>query len=473
MFNGLFPTPPHVIEKMIEGLKLSDRSVLDPSAGKGDILSHILDKGPYFNRTPKTLYAVEIDPGLRAILVEKGFKVVETDFLQYPGLQYFDFIIMNPPFDQGVAHLLKAFEISNGAVIRCLLNSESINNPYTSERMRLAKIIEQFGWVKELGPVFKHAERPTDVSVSLVHLQDPRQREEFLSDFEPAAMNGTDFSLDDIEDNALALANVFESYEARFRATIEAFKDMLVAASKVKHYLKPLTTDYPSPDKLITEAMKAEHGPLLRYETFLESVTKAGWSYLFARTKLGTVTTEGVRKEIEQLQSSQGQMAFTAANMEELFNILFMNRENVMMQCVLEVFDELTKYHKKNRESLPGWKTNTAYAVKSRFILPSIGSYYSDAIDYSAARTLADIEKALCFIAGKRFQDIMTIESVYGRKPYFGEKVQSEFFETKLYKARTMHFRWLDEDLRVQFNTMVARERWNEIPETVKKGVYS
>lgn len=457
---------------MVEGLKIGDRTVLDPSAGKGDILSFILDNGPHYNRSSSNLYAIEIQPELQAILRDKGFRVVGTDFFLYPGLQYFDFVIMNPPFDQGVAHLLKAFEISNGAVIRCLLNSESINNPYTGERMRLARIIEQFGWVEELGPVFRNAERPTDVSVSLIHLQDTRPKEEFLSDFEPAPMEGGDFNPDDIADNAVALANVFESYEARFGATMAAFKDLLIATAKVKHYLKPLTMDYPSPDKLISEAMKPDHGPRLRYETFLESVTKTAWDYLFSKTKLAAVTTEGVRKEIEQTQAAQGRMAFTAANMEDLFYTLFMNREHVMMECILEVFDELTKYHKKNREALPGWKTNTAYAVKSRFILPNIGGTWSAAIDYTSARKLADIEKALCFIAGKNFQDIMTIESVYGRKPYYGEKMQSEFFETKLYKVGTMHFRWLDEDLRVEFNAMVARERWNEIPESIKKGVY-
>lgn len=456
---------------MLEGLKIVGRTVLDPQAGKGDILSYILDNGPHYNRSTNNLYAIEIDPDLRAILVKKGFKVVGTDFFQYPGLQYFDFIIMNPPFDQGVAHLLKAFEISNGAVIRCLLNSESIDNPYTTERMRLVKTIEQFGWVKELGQVFRHAERPTDVSVSLIHLEDTRQKEEFLSDFEPTPMAGGDFNPDALPDNAVALANVFENYEARFRATVEAFKELLIATSRVVHYLEPLASDYPSPDKIIADAL-AKQGPLLRYEEFLEAATKTAWDHLFKKTKLAAVTTEGVRKEIEQTQSTQGRMAFTAKNMEDLFYTLFMNREHVMMECILEVFDELTKYHKKNRESLPGWATNTAYAVKSRFILPSIGSWYSEAIDNSATRKLADIEKALCFVSGKNFQDITSIEKVYGHNPHFGEKMQSEFFETKLYKARTMHFRWLDDDLRVQFNAMVARERWNEIPESIKKGVY-
>jgi hypothetical protein len=341
--------------------------------------------------------------------------------------------------------------------------------------MRLAKIIEQFGWVKELGSVFKHAERPTDVSVSLVHLQDPRQREEFLSDFEPAAMNGTDFSLDDIEDNALALANVFESYEARFRATIEAFKDMLVAASKVKHYLKPLTTDYPSPDKLITEAMKAEHGPLLRYETFLESVTKAGWSYLFAKTKLGTVTTEGVRKEIEQLQSSQGQMAFTAANMEELFQQLFLSRHEIMLGCLVDAFENITKYYDGNREYVEGWKTNSSYMVQRKFIMPYMLSTYSpdSGLNYSAQGVISDIEKALSFLANRPFENITSVTTVYAHESFFGELKESTYFSTRLYRKGTIHMTFKNEDLHMRFNAAVAQKLWGlRVPEKTKSGVY-
>lgn len=475
MFDGFFPTPGEVVERMIEGLKIGDQTVLDPSAGKGDILSRILDKGPYYNRSPNNLYAIEIDPGLRAILVEAGFRVVGTDFFQYPGLQHFGFIIMNPPFDQGVAHLLKAFEISNGAVIRCLLNTESINNPYTSERMRLKKIIEQFGWVEELGPVFRHAERPTDVSVSLIHLEDTRQKEEFLSDFEPATMDGGDFSLDDMVENSLALANVFESYEARFRATIEAFKELLIATAKVKHYLEPLTTDYPSPDKLIEQALKAEHGPLLRYETFLESATKTAWDHLFSKTKLAAVTTEGVRKEIEQMQSSQGQMAFTATNMEDLFQQLFLSRHEIMLGCLVDAFENITKYYDGNREYVEGWKTNSSYMVQRKFIMPNMLSAYSpdSGLDYSAQGVISDIEKALSFLANRPFENITSVTTVYAHESFFGELKESTYFSTRLYRKGTIHMTFKNEDLRMRFNAAVAQKLWGlRVPEKTKSGVY-
>jgi hypothetical protein len=469
--NGFFPTPPHAIDKMIEGLKFSQKSVLDPSAGKGNILEYILERMPHYNRAPSRLYAIESNPDLRAILVEKMFSVVGTDFLTFPGLQYFDFILMNPPFDNGATHLLQAWKIAHGATIRCLLNSETLRNPYTNERKMLCEIIEQYGWIKELGSIFKNAERKTDVEVSLIHLQDTRPQETFRLHFDPETIATGDFSVDDMQENALALANIFNSYEARFIATIEAFKELLAARAKVKHFLGPLM-NHNTPDDLVGKALANDREPTDAYHAFLETSTKAAWDMLFSKTKLGAVTTENVRREIESMQNRQGMMAFTALNMEDLFNILFLNRENVMLQCVLEVFDYLTDYYKENRVYYEGWKSNSAYMVGKKFILPNIGSYYSDAIDYAAARKLADIEKALCFISGQSFVNIRSIDRVYGRDPHFGERMTSQFFDTKLFKKRTMHFWWLDEDLRVEFNTMVARERWGELPDKVKKGVY-
>lgn len=475
MYENFYPTPDHVIEKMIEGLSMTHKSVLDPSAGTGNILKFVLDNSAYYNRENKNLYAIENDPDMRAALAEKGFRVIGADFFQYPGLHYFDFIIMNPPFDNGARHLLKAWEISNGAVIRCLLNTETLVNLHTNERQQLAEIIKEFGWASVLGPVFKDAERKTQANISLVHLQDRRSREAFLSDFDPDVVPGADgFDFEDIEGKDLALSNLFQSYESGFVAVIGAFKELLVAKKKVQHYMDSLVGDYPSPDKLIGDALQTGKSQGAIYKIFLETATKAAWDNLFSKTKLGSVTTEGVRTEIESLKAGQEKMAFTASNMEDLFHILFMNREHIMLQCVLEVFDHLTKYHKENRAHYEeGWKTNAAYKVAEKFILPNIGSDYSEMVDYQAARKLADIEKALCFLSGKRYENIRSIEGVYGQKPYFGKWVESEFFLTKLFKKRTMHFKWLDKALMDEFNAMVTRERWGELPEKTKSGVYN
>ncbi|GAI75096.1 unnamed protein product, partial [marine sediment metagenome] len=118
-----YPTPKKVIEKMLlpyktekaetghhyrtVNYKLENLHILDPSAGKGDILDFMKDQYHYNNIN---LYAIEIDSELQYTLQGKSYQVIGTDFLKYSGDLYFDMIIMNPPFDHGADHLLKALD---------------------------------------------------------------------------------------------------------------------------------------------------------------------------------------------------------------------------------------------------------------------------------------------------------------------------------------------------------------------------
>ena len=107
---GFFPTPKDLIERLIEQAEIdAGQTVLEPSAGKGDILDVLKEKfGDSIG-----LSAIEINASLREILSLKGFPPIATDFLAFKpdpdGL--FDRVIMNPPFENGldIDHVLKAF----------------------------------------------------------------------------------------------------------------------------------------------------------------------------------------------------------------------------------------------------------------------------------------------------------------------------------------------------------------------------
>ena len=91
----------------------------------------------------ENLYCIEKNTELQHVLKSKGYNLIADDFLRYSGDFAFDYIIMNPPFDNGAKHLLKAWEISKGAEIICLLNAETYYNPYSKERQLLKEIIDQ------------------------------------------------------------------------------------------------------------------------------------------------------------------------------------------------------------------------------------------------------------------------------------------------------------------------------------------
>ena len=107
--EGFFPTPRPVIDLMIERAELEpEHTILEPSAGKGDIADAIMEQLP--NASVK---CIEIVMKLREILVAKGYDVkVGGDFLDHTPLRPWDRILMNPPFEKGqdADHIRHAFE---------------------------------------------------------------------------------------------------------------------------------------------------------------------------------------------------------------------------------------------------------------------------------------------------------------------------------------------------------------------------
>lgn len=131
--QGFFETPAPVVERMLllaSPTKKLAGSVLEPSAGKGAILSRIIHQ-------PCAFMAYEIDEDRAAFLQEKfGDKVavVNQDFLTVPaGAFTVDYIFMNPPFEQGrdIEHIMHAATFLNvvGKLV-AVCSASAIENQY-------------------------------------------------------------------------------------------------------------------------------------------------------------------------------------------------------------------------------------------------------------------------------------------------------------------------------------------------------
>ncbi len=105
--DGFFPTPKPIISQMLElaDIQEGDR-ILEPSAGKGDILDMIRLHHP-----ENEITAIERNGTLFDVLEAKGHSVERTDFLEHQG--EYNQIIMNPPFEKGadIEHVRHAFSL--------------------------------------------------------------------------------------------------------------------------------------------------------------------------------------------------------------------------------------------------------------------------------------------------------------------------------------------------------------------------
>ena len=136
---GFFPTPPSLVSQMIARAEVHpEHSILEPSAGKGDIMDAIANEVPDAN-----LKGIEFSRDMEPSLKARGHDVEYGDFLDHRG-QY-DRILMNPPFEknQDADHVRHAFNLLKpGGKLVAIVGAGSMTNS-----QRKAKDFQQ--WLEE------------------------------------------------------------------------------------------------------------------------------------------------------------------------------------------------------------------------------------------------------------------------------------------------------------------------------------
>src|SRR5690625_4445302 len=120
--------------------------------------------------------AIENDPRLINTLMGAGYNVVWDDFLTYETYKEYDYIIMNPPFSNGVDHVLKAIGLAENQLSDCeiyaILNKQTIDNAFSAKRQELLRKLDEHGAdIEYVSEAFTDAERKTDVEVALIRLK--------------------------------------------------------------------------------------------------------------------------------------------------------------------------------------------------------------------------------------------------------------------------------------------------------------
>ena len=174
---GFFPTPPKVVDMMLDRAGIQDgHSVLEPSAGKGDILDAIKDQHPGAKRS-----AIEMNSTLHGVLDAKGHDYAGGDFLDHD--KSYDRIVMNPPFEkyQDVDHVQHAFErLNSGGRLVSVMGASAFNNSHT-------KAAEFRKWLDKVGADYEKLPdgsfagddsfNQTGVSTYLVTIDKPQSRQ--------------------------------------------------------------------------------------------------------------------------------------------------------------------------------------------------------------------------------------------------------------------------------------------------------
>ncbi len=488
MFNpDFYPTPKEVIFQMLEGITISDKIILEPSSGKGDIIDYLNDNGA------KEVLFCEINEDLQKISQHKG-KFLIDDFLKLESSQisHIDLIVMNPPFSADEKHISHAFSIAPaGCKIIALCNAQTVLNPYSFSRKELKGNIDLYGHFQNLGDCFINSERSTGVEIGLVVLQKPG--ENYSTEFEG-------FFLEDEEEpqgDGIMSYNVVRDLVNRYVESIKIFDRQLEEAVK----MNTLTRGYFSV-KMGFDVTN-DQKPIQRAD-FKKEMQKSGWNFIFNKMNMQKYSTQSMRDDINKFVETQTHIPFTMRNIYKMLEIVVGTTEQRMDKAIEVIFDKITLHHHENRFGLKGWKTNENYVLNQKFIVPNI--CYQDQRWYkgesniqmngSYTNSIEDMLKAICYITGDNYDSFTSLYSTATNKylffidgkmeacskswdnfSYFKNKAEKEgktfeikehnpiygqwfdwaYFRVKCFKVGTAHFEFKDKETWARFNQRVAK----------------
>lgn len=447
MFNkDFFPTPRPVIEYILSGYTLEGKTILEPSAGKGDIVDYCIGAGA-------NVIACEKHPDLLTIVAAKC-PVIAGDFLTVTSEQvsHIDMIVMNPPFSSDEKHILHAWEIAPaGCKIVALCNAETLEKTYSYSRKELKSVVDSYGNWRNIGGVFAKSERPTDVEIGLIELQKPGAS--YDSEFEGFFME------DDPQEeqyNGIMPYNFIRDVVNRYIAAIKLFDQQMELAVQMNN----LTSGFYSSN--LATSMKEGDKPITR-SRYKKDLQKSAWNFIFSKMNMQKYATKGLKEDINRFVEQQQQIPFTMRNIYHMLDIVIQTHSQRMDKALEEVFDKLTQHYDENRYSVEGWKTNSHYLVNKKFILPNLFEpNYSGGLrpryGWSNVEIIEDFQKALCYITGTKYEDCTSFWQFCTNNKISSNELHSwGFFEFRAFKKGTGHFTFNSDELWGKFNQHIAR----------------
>jgi hypothetical protein len=465
MFNpDFYPTPPEVAATMLDPLDLRGRVVVEPSAGSGNLVQACLERGA------AEVLMVEPESRLRAILagLQGDCRLIGNDWLAVTAdqISHADLVVMNPPFSADEHHILHAWAIAPAGceiVSLCNWNTVSTNRWSNRASRELKTLIEQYGDSQYLGECFDDAERSTRCEIGLVRLTKPGQRVSGADEFD-----GFFLGPDDLEAQGEGIIPYRRSRDLvqRYVEACRIYDEQLAAGVRLQ--------------AAVGGIYKGELGIRISMEgcsasrnRFRKELQKSFWKSVIDEMLPQAMATSQLQGDINRFVEQQVQVPFTERNLFRMLQIIAGTTEQRIDRAVEAAFDELTRHTHENRWQVEGWKTNDAYLFGQKFIVPYLSepdwSGGTVSMKYGGNKDrVQDLVKALCYITGRKFEEV--------QKPALGfERLEPGvwhdwgFFEFKVYKKGTGHFRFKDLEDWAALNGRIAKIKGYSLPEKLRR----
>lgn len=547
MPSNYYPTPDALIDKMIADIDTQRQfTFLEPSAGKGNIVRRLF-------QTYNTLYkyernhididCIELDVNLRQILkynfssererllddeknkieqnvqwidderrytelsesdkqkiaeikndlrafpANNNFHIVHDNFLTFNTFKKYDVIIMNPPFDEGDRHLIKAIEMQkSGGDIICLLNAETIRNPYTNVRKHLAQLLDEHkAKIEYLQGEFETAEteRKTSVEVALVKISIPEQEKtSFIFDELNKARQE---EIEERESTELASSDFIQNIIDQFNLEVKCTLKLIEEYEAMKPYMLR-NFDKDDNVSILTLTLKYGSGTYdqgVKVNEYMQAVRMKYWNALLRNPKFTGMLTSNLQEKYYNMVEKLKDYDFSYYNIKQIQAEMNAELTKGVEKTILALFDELSEAHSwypecaKNIHYFSGWATNKAYKINKKVIIPICGAF-SDYkwsretfYTYKVYEVMSDIEKVFNYLDCGETGEV-DLRSALERANQMGitKKIELKYFRITLYKKGTCHIEFTNQRLLDKFNIYGCRHK-NWLPPSYGKKKYS
>ena len=517
-----YPTPPELAAKMVRKLDFCKiHTVLEPSAGKGDLVSFFLKVKNYFRSSlmheitdarfenaisyamredsyegTAEVDVIEIDENLCAILKDKhnNYCVHNTDFMNFQDDRHYDLILMNPPFSNGDEHLLKAISLAEktGSTIVCLLNAETIRNPFSNKRKALLQKLKEYHAEYEYVPdAFSSgtsAERHADVEVVIISLSVPSPFKETSRIWEE--LKDEEITIDEGGgcEEMIQADDELKAAVTLYKRELEAGKRLIQEYLALKPYITSYFTDASSDSYKHdpTLELKCKGGSDLDWNKYVYLVRYKYWHQLLHKPSFLESLTSNLRDEYFSNIGNFARKDFSISNIYSVKMDVIKRTAKGIEAKIVSLFEDFSYRHSMgaagNIHYFNGWKTNDAFKVNKKVIIPycDVWSEYSECYrySYSLCTKLSDIEKVLDFLA---LDEDNTLDYSSRNLDYwlqYYERVQQNrkmcfrHFDVDVYKKGTVHVTFRDPELLKRFNLYGCQHKgW--LPPSYGKKPYS
>lgn len=491
--KDFYPTNKIVIAKMLDGVKFGKlKTILEPSAGKGDIVDAVKEAMKYRYYDPD-IDLIEINKDLQSVLTGKGYRVVHDDFLTYDTMKEYDLIIMNPPFSNGCKHLLKAIQLQkrNGGAIICILNAETLKNPYTNERKELLRILsENHADIEYLQDAFLEGERTTNVEIALIKVVMPEvQRDSKIWDALTKAKTEVEYQADEKE--WLAENDFIKSIVAQYKKEVEAGVKLIKEYEALSPYILSCFKKNEQGETVQTGgcmlSLKNGYGnEKASVNGYISDVREKYWNALLSSPKFTGKLTSNLQTEYSGRIGELRNYEFSLYNIYEMKISMTKNVVKGIEDAIISLFDEMSHKHSwydetsANVHYYNGWKTNKSWIINKKVILPMnafsytyVGNTKRFDPGYTVCRKLSDIEKCFNYLDGGLTESIDLYETMRSaEKMGVTKNIRLKYFTVTFYKKGTCHFTFTNEELLKKFNIFGSQYKgW--LPPTYGKVKYS